>query len=105
MIEEAKSGRDAERRRHPRFPVMWSATLTAESDFDRYVLTCKIRNISISGLHVLVERALEKDRPVTLRIDRVGEFRGRVVWSEGGHLGVSFEDAAERVAELIMDKL
>lgn len=94
-----------ERRAHPRYPVLWSATLSAESEFDRYVLSCQISNISISGLHVLVERTLEPGRSVSLRIDRVGTFRGRVVRCEGDSLGIAFEDSPERVASLIRDKV
>jgi hypothetical protein len=94
-----------ERRAHRRFPVLWSATLTAGSTFDPHVLHCRIRNISIAGLHVLVERHLAVGSAVVLHIDRVGTFRGRVVWSEAERLGVAFDDSPEHVAELIKDKV
>ncbi|MCW5698412.1 MAG: PilZ domain-containing protein [Rhodospirillales bacterium] len=93
----------AERRVHRRFPVLWSATMTAESALAPYVLNCDIRNISISGLHVLAERTLAAGTAVSLHIDRVGGFRGSVAWSAGDRLGIAFDESPERVAELIRD--
>jgi hypothetical protein len=94
-----------ERRAHRRYPVLWSGTLSTGSTFDSYVLHCQIRNISISGLHVLVERHLAVGSAVVLRIDLVGTFRGRVAWSERDRLGIAFDESPERVAELIKDKV
>ena len=104
MTKSTKAPR-TERRGYPRQSVMWSAAVTSESEFDSYVLDCRINNFSISGVHVYVERALSKDRPITLRITGVGEFKGRVVWSEGNQIGVKFDDAPDRVAALTKDKL
>jgi hypothetical protein len=103
MTEDHAGG--AERRVHPRYPVMWSATVTAATPLERYVLNCRIKNISISGLHVLAEKELEAGRDVTLRIDRVGSFQGRVVWSDGNRLGIRFTESPERIAELIKDQV
>lgn len=103
MSEDPSSGGD--RRLHRRYPVMWSATVTATTPLERYVLNCRIKNISISGLHVLAERELEAGRDVTLKIDRVGSFQGRVVWSEGNRLGIRFTESPERIAELIKDQV
>lgn len=106
MVKHSTSSAEPDdRRRHTRHPVMWSGTLAADTPFDRYVLRCTIRNISISGVHVLVERTLDLDSEVSLRIDRLGEFKGRVVWNEGDKLGVQFEDAPDDVAALIRDNL
>jgi hypothetical protein len=93
-----------EQRRHPRHSVMWSGTLTAETEFDMYVLDCRINNFSISGVHVFVERALHTDHPITLKINGVGEFMGRIAWTEGNQIGVKFDDAPDRVAALTKDK-
>jgi hypothetical protein len=68
-----------DRRIHPRYPVMWSGELRADSDFDWYVLHCRIRNFSISGVHVLVDRSIEPGGSVVLRIAKVGDFAGQVV--------------------------
>lgn len=83
---------------------MWSGTLTSETVFDMYVLDCRINNFSISGVHVLVERALDRNRPITLKINGVGEFTGQIAWSKGNQIGVRFDDAPDRVAALTQDK-
>ena len=89
------------RRIHPRYPVMWQGTISAETEFDAYVINCTIRNVSITGVHVLVDRAVASDSPVKLHISGVGVFEGRVSWSEDERLGVQFVDAPDDVAELI----
>jgi hypothetical protein len=94
-----------ERRSYPRNSVLWSGTVTSETEFDLYVLDCRINNFSISGVHVLVERALDTNRPITLKINGVGEFKGRIVWSKGNQIGVTFDDAPDRVAALTRDKV
>jgi PilZ domain-containing protein len=91
----------AERRVNPRYPVMWSGELRAVSSFDWYILDCRIRNVSISGVHVLVDRSIEPGRPVVLRIANVGDFAGQVAWSEGERLGICFDEASDRLAEFI----
>jgi PilZ domain len=90
-----------ERRINPRYPVMWSGELRAVSTFDWYILHCRIRNFSISGVHVLVDRSIEPGRSVVLRITNVGDFTGRVAWSKDDRLGICFDEASDRLAELI----
>ena len=92
-------------RRHSRYPVLWSAMVTAEGKFDRYVINGKIRNISISGVHVLVDKTIDPGCMVTLRIDRVGTFSGRVAWCADGRLGIAFDPAARHVVELVLDRM
>jgi PilZ domain-containing protein len=94
----------AERRVNPRYPVMWSGELRAVSSFDWYILDCRIRNVSISGVHVLVDRSIEPGRAVVLRIANVGDFTGQVAWSEGDRLGICFDEASDRLAELIRNE-
>ena len=84
---------------------MWSGSLTSETEFDMYVLDCRISNFSISGVHVLVERALANDRPITLKINGVGEFKGRIAWSKDSQIGVEFDAAPDRIAALTKDKV
>lgn len=100
MTSREHNGGKIERRAHPRVAVLWNGSLSQEAQFDRSTLTCTIRNFSISGVHVLVDRRLQTDSPVILRIDRVGTFSGRVVWSDGSRLGIRFDEAPEQIAEL-----
>ena len=92
-------------RSHSRCPVLWSAMVTAEGKFERYVLNGKIRNISVSGVQVLVDKTIDPGCTVTLRIDRVGTFSGRVAWCDNGRLGIAFDPAAKRVVELVLARL
>ena len=94
----------ADRRIQPRYSVMWSGELRAGSDFDWYVLHCRIRNFSISGVHVLVDRSIEPGGSVVLRIANVGDFPGQVAWSKGNRLGICFDEASDRLAELIREE-
>lgn len=95
----------ADRRSQRRYPVLWSASLCTGSALSPHVLTCRIQNVSISGLHVLAETKLAPDTKVTLRIDRVGVFHGRVAWSNDDGIGIAFDDNPDRVAELIRDRM
>ncbi|TVR98115.1 MAG: PilZ domain-containing protein [Rhodospirillales bacterium] len=92
-------------RGRPRYPVLWSAKLTAETQFERYVLSGRIRNISISGVHVLVDKEVAPGSSVTLRIDRVGTFTGRIAWSQPDRLGIDFDNASEPLLALMVDRL
>jgi len=96
---------NGERRAYPRYPVMWTGSLSDVSEFDSYVLDCRIQNVSISGVHVLVDRTMAVDSAVTLRIGVLGEFRGTVVWTEGNAVGVRFDESPEQVAKLIKDRV
>lgn len=85
--------------------MLWSASLSTDSTLAPHILTCRIQNVSISGLHVLAETRLAPDTPVTLRIDRVGVFHGRVAWSNDNGIGIAFDENPDRVAELIRDRI
>jgi hypothetical protein len=105
----ARQGRLAMMRRddrgHSRHPVLWSAMVCAEGKYERYVLNGKIRNISITGVQVLVDKTIDPGCKVTLRIDRVGTFSGRVAWCDDGRIGIRFDPAAKRVVELVLPRL
>lgn len=93
------------RRVHPRYPVMWQGSISTDTEFDAYVITCTIRNVSITGVHVLVDRAVASDSTVKLHISGLGVFEGRVSWSDDDRLGVQFVDAPDDIAELIKAKV
>jgi hypothetical protein len=92
-------------RRHSRHPVLWPTSVTADDSFEHYVLNGKIRNISVSGVHVLVDKSIDPGCRVTLRIDRLGTFCGQVVWCEDGRLGVAFDSASQAAVELVLARL
>lgn len=100
-MTEASLG--ADRRLHPRYPVMCAGELRVAGTFDWFVLNCQIRDISIAGVHVLVDRSLAPGDRLVLRIANVGDFPGEVAWAVDNRLGIRFDQAAQRLAELVRD--
>ena len=92
-------------RRHSRHPVLWPAMVSAEGAFEPYVLNGKIRNISVSGVQVLVDKTIEPGCRVTLRINGLGTFCGQVAWCEGDRVGVAFDSASKAAVELVLARL
>jgi hypothetical protein len=54
--------------------------------------------------HVLVDRSIGPGGSVVLRIANVGDFAGQVAWSKGNRLGICFDEASDRLAELIREE-
>lgn len=92
-------------RQHARHPVLWSAMVSAEGKYEPYVLNGKIRNISVSGVQVLVDKTIEPGCRVTLRIHRLGTFSGHVTWCADDRLGVAFDSASKAAVELVLARL
>ncbi len=83
----AASGKD--RRRHPRVPIFWRAKLkTARATYE-----CRVLDVSPEGAQLRVVTPIirpvvaEKD-PVTLIIDRVGDFTASVAWQRKTLIGI-----------------
>ena len=89
-----------ERRIHPRYAVTCMGELHAPGPYDWFVLDCRFQDISISGVHVLVDRSLAAGDRLVLRIANVGQFPGTVVWAQEDRLGIRFDQEARRLAEL-----
>jgi hypothetical protein len=79
-----------------------SISLT-EKVFDSFVLNGRIRNFSIAGVHVQVDRTLEPMTAVTLRLRGVGALHGRVAWRRSDRIAVAFDDGPDPVVELVRD--
>jgi hypothetical protein len=91
-----------DRRKHYRREVRWWGQI--EVGTDRFA--CTVLELSRSGARVRVgEREIAME-PVKLEMPPFGDFRGKVVWSSDGVVGIEF--AAEedhRVAKLIASGL
>ena len=77
-----------ERRRHRRCAIFWPGKITCRDcsiNFD-------LLDISAGGARIHLSAPLIDTSPVTVRIDRIGEFRAEVVWRGLDDAGLRFID-------------
>ncbi len=80
-----------------RVQILWNGSLHARERSSG----CRILNVSLGGAKAHVSNPSDIPSPVTLMIDRFGEFTCEVVWREGDHLGLRFLADHETIAETI----
>ena len=68
-------------------------------------LDCEVLDISVGGAKVRLAEPVEVDTQVRLRIRRVGEFAGYVIWRNGTTLGVEFHEELCEVARIVEEML
>jgi hypothetical protein len=88
-----------ERRRWPRRTVLWPAQLQVGDSTHK----CWVRNISASGAAVQCDAVLAKQMPVTLTLERYGDFAGFIIWTGGKLHGLTFVEAPEKVVQFFGD--
>jgi hypothetical protein len=86
-----------ERRRHQRAPLLYSGSLYN----GEYAVDCVIKDISVSGARVLVERAIDADKGFVLDIDGVGFIGSKIVWQADDHAGIEFLNDPDTVQSWI----
>ena len=59
---------------------------------------CEIRDISTGGARVKTSMAAAPQTQITLVIDQLGNYAGRVAWVRCGELGLKFCEPPERIA-------
>ena len=91
-----------DRRKHYRREVRWWGQL--EVGTDRFA--CTISELSRSGARVrIAEREIALE-PVKLQMPPFGDFRGTVVWTKNGLIGIKFAaEEVRRVGKLIASGL
>ena len=95
--EQADQAGTGERRHHLRATVLWTGRL----ECDGQVADCILLNVGVTGAMVRMAVPFERSFPVTLHSYHFGELIGRVVWQDGNAIGLSFEDAPDRVIETL----
>jgi hypothetical protein len=80
-----------------RVQVLWTGSLHAGERSS----ACQVLNVSLSGAKVHVANPSDISSPVTLKIDRFGEFSCEIAWREGDYLGLRFLVDRETIAESI----
>jgi hypothetical protein len=87
----------ADRRRHRRADVRWSAQLdTADGFYD-----CVVRNLSWGGAKLALIAGLVPGQAVRLAIARGGTLRAAVVWIRYGAIGIRFTEPPDLIAAAI----
>jgi hypothetical protein len=90
--EGANGARDA-----TRVQVLWSGQLRSKETSN----DCRIVNVSLGGAKAHVSNPSDIISPVTLAIDRFGEFSCEIVWREGNYLGLKFLDVPQTIEETV----
>lgn len=94
----APAAMGAERRRHKRKTVLWSARVESRQGPS----DCFILDLSLGGAKIKTAGApVPAHQVVTLVIDRFGALRAEVVWSRMGHMGLRFIDAPDHIAHVV----
>ncbi len=90
-------------RRRQRVPSGTADAALAQTStaFERFVLNGQIRNISIAGVHVHVDPALQPSSPFTLRLFGLGRLEGHVAWRTEERIGVAFAGVPDSIIELV----
>lgn len=73
-------------RQDRRRQLLWSGVLQTA----RGPAQCTVVDISHGGARVSVAAAVNPGQAVTLVVTGLGLYRGMVVWSEGGTIGIEF---------------
>jgi hypothetical protein len=86
LAQRSITKRGVERRQHKRIALLHSASLReGERSVD-----CVIRDISMSGARIIIERRLAQQRELVLDIAGVGGLNGRLVWQRADEAGIRF---------------
>lgn len=84
-------------RKATRIQVLWNGSLHAGERSS----ACRILDVSLGGAKVQVANPSDIPSPVTLKIDRFGEFPCEIQWRQGDYLGLRFLADQETVANTI----
>ena len=96
-VENSNSEAAIDRRRYRRTAVLWSARLATGAR----EIECAILNVSAGGAKIRIREHVRLHTPVTLNIDRFGDFRGEGVWRHDRELGIRFSEEAPWVAAVL----
>ncbi len=67
------------------------------------IVDCVVLNISIGGAGIRVTGPVGTASTVRLRIERIGEFAGRVVWRKGTGMGIQCHDQLQEIESIVED--
>jgi len=86
------------RRQDERYPSLLDATLSHGDQ----IFQCRLKNISVGGAMVELDREIDTKDAVTLNLGAFGEFACEIIWQNKTRLGLTFLDKTGKMAEVIM---
>lgn len=86
------------RRQDARYPSLLNARLSHGDQ----IFQCRLKNISVGGAMVELDREIDTKDAVTLNLGSFGEFACEIIWKNKSRLGLTFLDRPEQMAEVIM---
>jgi hypothetical protein len=88
-------------RAHPRYETFYPG----EFSIGDQSVDCVVLNISVGGAKLRVSEPIGDASQVRLRIDRVGDIAGRLVWRDGTTMGIAFHDQLRDIDHVVEDML
>jgi len=93
--ERRAHARNAGRRTHARFTVVWTGRIMAAPRS----IDCVVLNISAAGAKLRVFESIELPARFTLVVDKFGDFPAELVWRDGRSAGVRFVGDPQRIGQ------
>jgi hypothetical protein len=91
-----------DRRRHKRWRVLWWGQIAIGADHS----PCTVFDLAPSGAKIQTSRPTATEERVRLSLPPFGDFKGEVIWSRHGHIGIRFADEEHhRIAKIIASHL
>ena len=84
-------------RAHPRYETF----CPGEFSIGDRTVDCVVLNISVGGAKIRVGGPIGDASQVRLRIERIGEFAGRLVWRDGTTMGIAFHDQLPDIEHVV----
>ncbi|SMF73699.1 PilZ domain-containing protein [Allosphingosinicella indica] len=89
--------RPLEGRRAYRDSLFLCATIRRGSDPAGDLAPVRVRNLSSVGLMADYDDKVECGDPVVATLKGLGSVKGRVVWVQGGQIGIAFDDEVDPI--------
>lgn len=93
LAKRAITKKTADRRQYKRIALLHSTSLRE----GERIADCVIRDISMGGARIIIERRLGQEGELVLDIAGVGGLNGRLVWQRADEAGIRFLDEPDTV--------
>jgi hypothetical protein len=92
---------EPDQRRHPRYDIPLEGTLHWRGE----TMPCRVRNLSVGGALIEVEKTLRPGHQVTVEIPEIGKMTGRVVRMIWKLVGISIEEGEPEIDAFLVQWL
>jgi hypothetical protein len=84
-------------RAHPRYEIF----CLGEFSVGDQTVDCVVLNISVGGAKLRISEPIGDASQVRLRVERIGDFAGRLAWRDGTTMGIAFHDQLHDVDHVV----